>query len=86
MGKESVIKFVFDCKDLYVTKADSIPIKFYCWFDELSSQLRLSAISSQHNKLPFGCQLNVCDLSEIVHGLFNNDSGLYSKNAKLYIW
>jgi hypothetical protein len=85
-GKESVSNFILGCRDLYSTKTNSIPMRFYCWFDELSSQLRISAISNQHNKLPFGCELNVCDLSEMVQGLFNNDGGLYSKNAKLNLW
>jgi len=85
-GKESVSNFILGCRDLYATKTNSLPMQFYCWFDEQASQLRISAVSSEHNKLPFRCQLNVCDLSEMVQGLFNNDSGLYSKRAKLNIW
>ena len=85
-GKESVNNFILGCRDLHAIKTNSVPMQFYCWFDEQAGQLRLSAVSSKHNKLPFRCKLNVCELSEMIDGLFNNDSGLYSKNAKLNIW
>ena len=34
---------------------------FYCWFEEQSSQLRLSLVSARHNRLPFGAQSEVTD-------------------------
>jgi hypothetical protein len=85
-GKESVNNFILGCRDVHASKTKSVPMQFYCWFDELDSQLRISTVSSMHNKLPFKCKLNICELPEMVQGLFNNDSGLYSTNAKLNVW
>ena len=85
-GKESVTSFILGCRDVHATKTNSVPMQFYCWFDELAGQLRISAVSRMHNKLPFKCKLNICELPEMVQGLFNNDSGVYSKNAKLNVW
>lgn len=30
---------------------------FYCWFDEMASQLRFSIVSAKRGALPFGCDL-----------------------------
>jgi len=85
-GKESVNNFILGCRDVYASKTNAVPMQFYCWFDELASQLRISAVSSRHNKLPFRCKLNLCELPEMVQGLFNNDCGLYNTNTKLNVW
>lgn len=39
----------------------SCPVIFYMWFDEMASQLRFNFISGLHEKLPFGCKLNIID-------------------------
>lgn len=30
---------------------------FYCWFDEMASQLRMSLVSTHHAILPFNCMI-----------------------------
>jgi hypothetical protein len=47
----------------------SLPeIVFYCWHDAQAGQLRISAVSRNHGRLPFGCQLEqVAELSVVVN-------------------
>lgn len=85
-GLESINNFILACRDMYATRTNSIPMQFYCWFDQQAGQLRISAVSSEHNKLPFGCQLNVCDLSEVMQGFLNNNNGLGGEHDKLNVW
>jgi len=43
------------------------PMLFYCWHDAQAGQLRISAVSGSHGRLPFGGQPEqVPDLSVIV--------------------
>lgn len=51
-----------------------IDLIYYLWMDEMAGQLRFNFINSNHEKLPFGCNLNVVETeTEII------DSFLCSK-------
>lgn len=46
---------------------------FYVWFDVLAVQLRFSLISTMHEKLPFGCKLEILDdIQPIIASFLNN--------------
>ena len=83
--KESVVDFLAGCAEVYRTKSSGIAMVFYSWFDEQAGQIRISSVSQAHKKLPFGCKLNSTDLSQVVNGLFVEDSGLYTKGV-LDVW
>ncbi|TQV65575.1 hypothetical protein FKG94_28535 [Exilibacterium tricleocarpae] len=84
-GKESVQEFLIGCADLYQRKSRDLKMVFYSWFDEQAGQIRISAISQAHNKLPFACELNLTNLSQVVNGIYSEGSGLYTKGA-LDVW
>lgn len=84
-GKESLTEFLHGCANLYQRKSNDLKMVFYSWFDEQASQIRISAVSQVHGKMPFSCKLNSTNLSEVVNGIYSNDSGLYTKGV-LYVW
>ncbi len=84
-GKESVNKFIHGCADLYRSKSGGLNMVFYSWFDEQAGQIRISAVSQMHGKLPFGCKLKLSELTQVVDGIFSNNSGVYTKGA-LDVW
>lgn len=62
---------------LLITYGISHPMLFYCWFDELAVQLRLSLISATHQSLPFGCRVNIvndiqCIISKFLTSLYHD--------------
>ena len=85
-GQQSVLEFITGCKDLYRSKKQGRPMQFYVWFDEQAGQLRVSAVSSRHQRLPFDCAVYQCSITELVEGLFSGFSGLYSDNPRLNLW
>ncbi|MFV1922521.1 MAG: hypothetical protein ACMZ63_07960 [Methylotenera sp.] len=84
-GKESVSNFIKGCADLYSKKSNDLAMVFYSWFDEQASQIRISAVSQSHGKLPFKCKLNRVKLNEVVNGIYAGDSGLFTK-GELDVW
>lgn len=84
-GKESVNKFIHGCADLYQRKSGGLNMVFYSWFDEQAGQIRISAVSQKHGKLPFGYKLKLAELTQVVDGIFSNNSGVYTKGA-LDVW
>jgi hypothetical protein len=49
---------------------------YYIWFDEMSGQLRINFINSNHARLPFGCDIEfVADEREIISLFLSNSSG-----------
>ncbi|MCI1050217.1 MULTISPECIES: hypothetical protein [Stenotrophomonas] len=47
---------------------------FYCWHDMLVRQLRLSLVSSEHGRLPFGCHLiETTDIRSVVQAIVVDD-------------
>lgn len=84
-GKESVNQFIHGCADLYRRKSCGLNMIFYSWFDEQTGQIRISAVRQAHGKLPFGCKLKLSELTQVVDGIFSNNSGVYSKGA-LDVW
>ena len=84
-GKESLTKFLLGCANLYQRKSNNLKMVFYSWFDEQAGQIRMSAVSQVHSKLPFFCKLNSVNLSQMVNSIFSNDSGLFTKGV-LDVW
>ena len=84
-GKESVNKFIKGCADLYSKKSNELAMVFYAWYDEQAGQIRISAVSQIHGKLPFKCKLNDAKLCEVVNGLYAEDSGRFTK-GELDVW
>ncbi len=84
-GNDSVVAFINECANLYSRKNENLKMIFYSWFDEQIGKIRISAVSQQHKKLPFGCELNEVALSELVDGIYSDNSSLYAK-GKLDIW
>lgn len=84
-GADSVDAFLNGCRDLYAEKNTGQRMWFYCWFNQQSSQIAMGAIFQRHGNLPFDCELRLCELQTVVRGLFNSDSGLFTR-AKLDVW
>ncbi len=84
-SEDSVIEFIGECANLYHRKSGISEVLFYAWVDEQAGQIRISAVSQSHRKLPFRCELNQVTLNELVNGIYADDSGLYTK-GKLDIW
>lgn len=84
-GKDSVSEFLNECANLYKRKSNGLGMVFYSWFDEQAGQIRISAVSQTHGKLPFGCKLNQTSLSHLVDGFYADDSGLFTAKA-LNVW
>ncbi len=85
-GKESLKAFILGCRDLYHEKAEEQPMLFYSWYDEQAGQLRFSSIASAHKSPPFECELEYVELDCLVDHIFKDNSGLLTKDAKLYVW
>ena len=79
--KEAVVEFLTSCKNIYNAKNRELSMVFYSWFDEQSNQIRISAVSQEHGKLPFECKLNSVNLNEVVLGIYTEDSGLFSRGV-----
>ncbi len=84
-GKGSVTEFLSNCASLYQRKNIESPMIFYAWLDEQAGQIRISAVSLSHGKLPFGCKLNLTNIESVVSGIFSSDSGLFT-NGVLDVW
>ncbi|WP_444941527.1 hypothetical protein ACJJI3_03590 [Microbulbifer sp. ZKSA004] len=84
-GRDSVQDFLASCADIYKRKCSGSAMVFYSWLDNQAGQIRISAVSESHNKLPFGCKINMTSLEQVVDDIFSNDSGLYTKGA-LDVW
>ena len=85
-GRDSVEEFLLNCRDIYKSKNNKEPMVFYSWLDEQSGQLRTSAVSSRHNKLPFECKYEKCDLESMISVLFTRISGLFDEAVCLKVW
>ena len=85
-GNSSIQGFIESCSDIFQSKKPNTPMLFYSWLDEMAGQLRVSAISKIHNKIPFDCKTNYCSLNHLVTMLMNTESGLYNKEKTLNVW
>ena len=54
---------------------------FYAWLDEMSSQIRVSAVSTNHNTLPFRTELECCTLEELATSIKRYDSGAFTSGS-----
>lgn len=52
-GEDSISAFLESCSELYKRKSSETKLVFYSWLDEKASQIRISAVSQSHGKLPF---------------------------------
>lgn len=84
-GIESVNEFLNHCASLYTRKSSGFDMVFYSWFDEQAGQIRISAVSQSHGRLPFSCELNSTDLNQVVNGVYSENSGLFTRGV-LDIW
>jgi hypothetical protein len=84
-GNDTLVDFIATCSEVYRTKSNGTAMVFYAWFDEQAGQIRISSVSQLHKKLPFRCKLNHTDLSQVVNGIYAEDSGIYTKGA-LDVW
>ncbi len=84
-GADSLDAFIKDCRDLYASKNRVESMWFYCWYDQLASQIKVGAISQRHESLPFSCDVKLDELQVVIRGLFNSDSGLFTR-GELNVW
>lgn len=84
-SNEDIVNFIFKCSEVYASKNTLQPMWFYSWYDDQAFQLRLSAVSQEHKKLPFGCNLKQVSIEDIAQDVINQTNGLM-KNNKLNIW
>lgn len=56
IGEEAIVKYLHECELTIVNRSNSASV-FYCWFDDMTRQIRLSAVSKSHGRLPFRCSL-----------------------------
>lgn len=47
-----------------------IDLIYYSWFDEMAGQFRFNFINSNHNKLPFGCELKFVETEKEIINKF----------------
>ncbi|WP_422380249.1 hypothetical protein [Marinicellulosiphila megalodicopiae] len=85
-GTESINQFIIECRDLYLSKKPNIPMIFYSWFDNQAGQLRISMVSSSHNKLPFGSRIQECELGEMLDNIYGTEDISFFKKRKLKVW
>jgi hypothetical protein len=84
-GANSVTTFLIEVSNLYGAQCKS-QMLFYSWFDEMASQIRVSAVSKKHGKPPFGCNIEPCELEQLVAGIFSGNGGLFIEPNKLLVW
>jgi hypothetical protein len=69
LGIEQFITSVIDCRcaSLLAQNAELKSMLFYCWHDEMASQIRFSMISASHDRMPFGGTIQIePELSQIT--------------------
>jgi hypothetical protein len=54
---EDFIRSIAEARARWLTAAGAGPMLLYCWHDEQAGQLRLSLVSTNHGRLPFGCEV-----------------------------
>jgi hypothetical protein len=84
-SNKDIVNFISKCAEVYASKNTLQPMWFYSWYDDQAFQLRLSAVSQEHKKLPFGCTLKQVAIEDIAQDVINQTNGLM-KNNKLNIW
>ncbi len=85
-SKGELCEFLSAHLQFYRSKTSGIPMYYYAWFDEQAGQLRISAVSQKHNQLPFGCELQECELETLVKSVISRSSGLFTKEQRLKVW
>ncbi len=84
-GEDSISAFLESCYELYKRKSSETKLVFYSWLDEKASQIRISAVSQSHGKLPFRNKIAKVGRTELVKCICAIDSGVY-KNGILNVW
>ena len=83
---EAIFLFIKECLKVYELKSFKTRMNFYCWYDEMANQLRISSVSTSHGKLPFQCKIKTCSLQKLTSEMVQGNSGLYSDKQQLYVW
>jgi hypothetical protein len=84
-GNDSIETFLRKCAELYNSKNDKAPMIFYSWFDEMAGQIRISAVSESHGKLPFRCNIAIVELSKMIEHISAEISDVAELNT-LKVW
>ena len=84
-NKKDIKSFILACSEVYASKNTSEPMWFYTWYDDQAFQLRLSAVSKKHKKLPFRCNLKQVSMMDVAQDVIDQSNGLL-KNNMLNIW
>ena len=66
-------------QQLLALRGDSYAMQFYCWHDAQASQLRFSLVSAAA-PLPFGCPLQLVELSVVVQQFLSQDYLIFEEN------
>lgn len=75
---EELDNFIKKHENLYMEESNYNVI-FYCWFDELADQLRISGISKRFNSLAFGCDIKQSKLDLVLTECINKKGTLFNK-------
>lgn len=84
-NKQDIQNFLSKCADLYRDNNEGAPKQFYSWLDEMADQLRVSAISLSHGRLPFGSKTELCTLEKLSDCIVSGKSGIYDGGV-LNVW
>ena len=84
-SKQDIEIILSKCADLYSSKNKGSPKQFYSWLDEMADQLRVSAVSLNHGRLPFGSKTEICSLEKLSDCVVSGKSGIYDTGI-LNVW
>ena len=76
--KQDIELFLSRALSIYSSRNNSGAKLFYAWLDEMASQICLSAVSTNHNTLPFRAEPECCTLEELATSIKQYDSGAFT--------
>ncbi len=86
LSEKELREFIQQCSRVYSHKTNGIPTIFYCWYDQQASQIRVSCVSTKHDKLPFTCKLELTDLNNLITNFKVGINGLSTDKEALLVW
>jgi len=78
IAKQDIELFLSRALSIYTSSNDGGAKFFYAWLDEMSSHIRVSAVSTFHNTLPFRAEPECCTLEELATSIKLYDSGAFT--------
>ncbi|QBY05039.1 hypothetical protein E2K93_17135 [Thalassotalea sp. HSM 43] len=84
-GRGSLEDFIGKCAELFNSKNTKKTMIFYSWFDDMAGQIRISAVSESHGKLPFGCIIHDVKLNELIKNI-NFETSDVAEPYTLKVW